>query len=127
MVELNMHEIAGGYRREWPLLQILRSGVCLAIGRNAVFYFVFFFQAEDGIRDLTVTGVQTCALPIYSAIEIDGSNDSFVGVGKKRHRASDKSILRRGRKQHELLEAKLSSMFCKRRSEIGRASCRERV
>src|SRR2546427_4444275 len=26
----------------------------------------FFFQAEDGIRDLTVTGVQTCALPIYS-------------------------------------------------------------
>src|SRR5688572_33340674 len=27
----------------------------------------FFFQAEDGIRDLTVTGVQTCALPIWSA------------------------------------------------------------
>src|SRR2546430_12766950 len=26
----------------------------------------FFFQAEDGIRDLTVTGVQTCALPILS-------------------------------------------------------------
>src|SRR2546430_10128956 len=26
--------------------------------------FMFFFQAEDGIRDLTVTGVQTCALPI---------------------------------------------------------------
>src|SRR2546430_10763090 len=26
--------------------------------------FCFFFQAEDGIRDLTVTGVQTCALPI---------------------------------------------------------------
>src|SRR5256886_4126513 len=30
--------------------------------------FFFFFQAEDGIRDLTVTGVQTCALPI-SVIE----------------------------------------------------------
>src|SRR5688572_16951260 len=29
-------------------------------------YFFFFFQAEDGIRDLTVTGVQTCALPISS-------------------------------------------------------------
>src|SRR5256886_9623773 len=28
--------------------------------------FFFFFQAEDGIRDLTVTGVQTCALPISS-------------------------------------------------------------
>src|SRR2546422_11759317 len=26
---------------------------------------VFFFQAEDGIRDVAVTGVQTCALPIY--------------------------------------------------------------
>src|SRR5258708_24717071 len=29
--------------------------------------FFFFFQAEDGIRDDLVTGVQTCALPIYNA------------------------------------------------------------
>src|SRR6267378_6346433 len=29
-------------------------------------FFFFFFQAEDGIRDLYVTGVQTCALPICS-------------------------------------------------------------
>src|SRR5438309_7631495 len=29
-----------------------------------IFFFCFFFQAEDGIRDGTVTGVQTCALPI---------------------------------------------------------------
>src|SRR5437763_11194191 len=28
---------------------------------------LFFFQAEDGIRDTSVTGVQTCALPIYQA------------------------------------------------------------
>src|SRR5207245_4919439 len=28
-------------------------------------FFIFFFQAEDGIRDATVTGVQTCALPIF--------------------------------------------------------------
>src|SRR5687767_15349534 len=28
-------------------------------------FFFFFFQAEDGIRDKLVTGVQTCALPIY--------------------------------------------------------------
>src|SRR5688572_32958422 len=28
----------------------------------------FFFQAEDGIRDLTVTGVQTCALPILETV-----------------------------------------------------------
>src|SRR5208282_6104131 len=32
-----------------------------------LFCFFFFFQAEDGIRDATVTGVQTCALPIYAA------------------------------------------------------------
>src|SRR5699024_11984090 len=31
-----------------------------------VFYVVFFFQAEDGIRDRNVTGVQTCALPILT-------------------------------------------------------------
>src|SRR5690606_41136124 len=29
-----------------------------------LFFLVFFFQAEDGIRDFHVTGVQTCALPI---------------------------------------------------------------
>src|SRR2546427_8155675 len=32
----------------------------------------FFFQAEDGIRDLTVTGVQTCALPILDRLESHG-------------------------------------------------------
>src|SRR5207248_7245138 len=33
---------------------------------SSSFFFFFFFQAEDGIRDRTVTGVQTCALPISS-------------------------------------------------------------
>src|SRR2546430_17431141 len=33
----------------------------------------FFFQAEDGIRDLTVTGVQTCALPIWANFDSVGS------------------------------------------------------
>src|SRR2546428_2358327 len=32
---------------------------------QCVLYVFFFFQAEDGIRDLIVTGVQTCALPIW--------------------------------------------------------------
>src|SRR5437764_13650041 len=32
-----------------------------------MFSFFFFFQAEDGIRDTSVTGVQTCALPISAA------------------------------------------------------------
>src|SRR5256884_64891 len=31
---------------------------------RVLFCFFFFFQAEDGIRDVAVTGVQTCALPI---------------------------------------------------------------
>src|SRR5690349_24262608 len=39
----------------------------------------FFFQAEDGIRDLYVTGVQTCALPIYKGcrlqLQIGGLGD----------------------------------------------------
>src|SRR5690349_23105969 len=32
----------------------------------------FFFQAEDGIRDLYVTGVQTCALPIWPLLVLRG-------------------------------------------------------
>src|SRR2546430_3485612 len=40
---------------------------------------VFFFQAEDGIRDLTVTGVQTCALPI-SDLQSD-TRQVTLGVG----------------------------------------------
>src|SRR2546428_5927663 len=37
----------------------------------------FFFQAEDGIRDLIVTGVQTCALPIYRVV---GHREDRVGA-----------------------------------------------
>src|SRR5437764_13862483 len=35
----------------------------------------FFFQAEDGIRDTSVTGVQTCALPIYPGSPVDVEPD----------------------------------------------------
>src|SRR2546430_3279240 len=38
--------------------------------RLTVLFFFFFFQAEDGIRDLTVTGVQTCALPIFLDVHL---------------------------------------------------------
>src|SRR5438046_10678006 len=34
-----------------------------------IIMFFFFFQAEDGIREWSVTGVQTCALPIYHALQ----------------------------------------------------------
>src|SRR5256886_10207555 len=46
--------------RHEPKQQAVRSGAWLSM------ILIFFFQAEDGIRDLTVTGVQTCALPIWS-------------------------------------------------------------
>src|SRR5256884_5136197 len=36
----------------------------MARQRLTTLHFIFFFQAEDGIRDVAVTGVQTCALPI---------------------------------------------------------------
>ena len=39
------------------------------------FFVLFFFQAEDGIRDYKVTGVQTCALPIFSKSKGAGSLD----------------------------------------------------
>src|SRR5260370_31672884 len=39
--------------------------MCLVSNSSHVCCF-FFFQAEDGIRDSSVTGVQTCALPIYA-------------------------------------------------------------
>src|SRR5206468_4788876 len=35
---------------------------------------ILFFQAEDGIRDLIVTGVQTCALPIWLTLSIEESH-----------------------------------------------------
>src|SRR5256885_2761527 len=38
--------------------------LCYEISGEEAERFVFFFQAEDGIRDYKVTGVQTCALPI---------------------------------------------------------------
>src|SRR5207245_7857895 len=40
---------------------------------GSFFFFFFFFQAEDGIRDATVTGVQTCALPILQINENQSS------------------------------------------------------
>src|SRR5690606_41051730 len=45
-------------------------------------FLCFFFQAEDGIRDFHVTGVQTCALPIYplSLHELGASVSQFFQI-----------------------------------------------
>src|SRR5256885_1862207 len=66
-------------------VRVLSSLICLAgilglasgrhrchgdcVNSDVTGYCFFFFQAEDGIRDYKVTGVQTCALPIYAMTE----------------------------------------------------------
>src|SRR5699024_5407971 len=72
-------------------------------------WFVFFFQAEDGIRDRNVTGVQTCALPISdlqarrrlgltaTLVREDGHEDDvFSLIGPKRYDAPWKDIEQQG-------------------------------
>src|SRR5689334_24170986 len=89
----------------------------------------FFFQAEDGIRDGTVTGVQTCALPILgflSAIE-RGQMSASIGTLRKLARFYKTNIL----DFFDPSEANPHLVRPERRkvleAEIGRASCRERV
>src|SRR5438270_9050637 len=50
--------------------------MCLIVSSGSSNFF--FFQAEDGIRDLTVTGVQTCALPISRPSVLIFSSSTFV-------------------------------------------------
>src|SRR5258708_10788352 len=47
-------------------------------------WFVFFFQAEDGIRDDLVTGVQTCALPIWQKSCSSNFQDNFITKNVRR-------------------------------------------
>src|SRR5699024_11406723 len=49
------------------------------------FILFFFFQAEDGIRDRNVTGVQTCALPIwrFNQLSLEKSIDNLESEAKK--------------------------------------------
>src|SRR5256884_2284538 len=54
------------------------------VERSLCFGF-FFFQAEDGIRDVAVTGVQTCALPIFFQVKttqrVPVSEDAYLKRG----------------------------------------------
>src|SRR2546429_1665754 len=91
--------------------------------------YIFFFQAEDGIRDVAVTGVQTCALPIYFAghrvgevVRKDGLKLIFDDGSWVCYRLSGTEPVVR-----VYSEARSEDGLEKLNAEIGRASCRERV
>src|SRR2546429_3296079 len=87
----------------------------------------FFFQAEDGIRDVAVTGVQTCALPISgatpnTAAEVFGvAPDGVTPEMRRQAKVFNYGIA------YGISDFGLASQLGIGRAEIGRASCRERV
>src|SRR5438046_9901290 len=82
----------------------------------------FFFQAEDGIRDWSVTGVQTCALPIYiSQWWADHVSRRPPRIPLEGVRMARKKMFFDGSKAVRELGMPQTPI------EIGRASCRERV
>src|SRR2546429_2944221 len=81
-------------------------------------FVFFFFQAEDGIRDVAVTGVQTCALPISSGFRFEPA-DERAGreLAAYVQRSSAAGIRLRPSKQRT--SAELGSRLC-RSSALGR-------
>src|SRR5256885_11623210 len=106
----------------------LHLDVNLRMMSTAVLYLsFFFFQAEDGIRDYKVTGVQTCALPICRlALEVDSWDFWSAVLCAPFHGCSHAC---RSPNLLALTIQRAVACYCKRslRAEIGRASCRERV
>src|SRR2546429_5589846 len=89
---------------------------------------LFFFQAEDGIRDVAVTGVQTCALPILAIIEArfrqgNGSNSAL----SRDHFLKRAPCLTRKEGKEDAIESFWVRIYSDKGLQIGRASCRERV
>src|SRR5256885_9931338 len=90
--------------------------------------FVFFFQAEDGIRDYKVTGVQTCALPISWVIHDSAAVQPIIcavdtliaGPSSTWHRAGSAG-------SPGTRAAAAGELSAGGAQQIGRASCRERV
>src|SRR5207253_3587331 len=87
-------------------------------------FLVFFFQAEDGIRDGHVTGVQTCALPIFPILDACfAGSATFISAGDSFSPAcSAKHASRIGNGMSSFSP----SWFAASSGQIGRASCRER-
>src|SRR5207249_8782818 len=84
----------------------------------------FFFQAEDGIRDRNVTGVQTCALPICVAVDPNAADQQLTNFDKSQDPLRDRLIQLMGeQKKVQESVSKIEAQY----AEIGRASCRERV
>src|SRR5438093_5773813 len=89
---------------------------------------VFFFQAEDGIRDWSVTGVQTCALPICASSCGLPKYESQESTGIKDTR-DNRDARKRMHANAELMSKEMAAGRFNYLSwfQIGRASCRERV
>src|SRR5256885_11580480 len=95
-------------------------------GDSSYIFVFFFFQAEDGIRDYKVTGVQTCALPI-SLLRVEHDIARQLRDGRRDQRGlGGREPQKRG--QRPPLPARSYDVdFPEYGHEIGRASCRERV
>src|SRR5205823_10516016 len=94
--------------------------------------YFFFFQAEDGIRDKLVTGVQTCALPISAAqtpsADVRCRRSTLIArLTPRSIPASPASSLRGATPRPSTTRSASSGPASVCTSQIGRASCRERV
>src|SRR5256885_8405450 len=90
---------------------------------------MFFFQAEDGIRDYKVTGVQTCALPISAQPRDDRRVLAGEVLEQRRVRARGHDLERFDHARSGPVEERIAvgDIDPRTGTEIGRASCRERV
>src|SRR5256885_2892441 len=95
-------------------------------GRIDVVDYFFFFQAEDGIRDYKVTGVQTCALPI-SRFANGGEEHAHRPAIRRQHLYPDQRAAHRAARLPVHRTCRLHREARWTWKEIGRASCRERV
>src|SRR5438105_12529230 len=93
-----------------------------------LFRVFFFFQAEDGIRDPLVTGVQTCALPISWVNTSVGGPPTLVFTQASPITvtcAEDDTTIPKLKLVNDSVQ--IAAVFNDTMQEIGRASCRERV